>query len=180
MDTKIRVLILEDRKSDADLMLHELCRAGFDPAGQRVDNEADFTVFQDVTGRKRAEEVLGTYRVMVESAHDVIFFKDLESRYVIANAKALEAFGLSREEVIGRNDREIMPDEEEARKNIEDDQRVLKTGQPAEVAKHMTGADGGEHWFHTIKVPRFDREGRVVGLKKEVNELAERLGEKPR
>jgi diguanylate cyclase (GGDEF)-like protein len=36
------VLILEDRAQDAELMVHELRRAGFDPQWQRVDTEADF------------------------------------------------------------------------------------------------------------------------------------------
>lgn len=37
----LRVLIVEDRPADAELMLDELHRSGFDPAWRRVDNEAD-------------------------------------------------------------------------------------------------------------------------------------------
>jgi len=40
--TPLHVLILEDREQDAELMVHELRRAGFDPQWQRVDTEADF------------------------------------------------------------------------------------------------------------------------------------------
>ncbi|HEV8619856.1 MAG TPA: EAL domain-containing protein [Nitrospiraceae bacterium] len=42
MTTLLHLLILEDRAEDAELMLHELRRAGFDPQWQRVDTEADF------------------------------------------------------------------------------------------------------------------------------------------
>src|SRR5438093_5668102 len=42
MSTPLRVLILEDRPEDAELMLHELRRAGFDPAWQRVETEPDY------------------------------------------------------------------------------------------------------------------------------------------
>ncbi len=42
MSDPIRVLIVEDRAADAELMLHELRQAGFDPEWQRVDNEPDF------------------------------------------------------------------------------------------------------------------------------------------
>jgi len=38
----IKVLILEDRESDAELMLHELRSAGFDPDWQRVESESDY------------------------------------------------------------------------------------------------------------------------------------------
>jgi signal transduction histidine kinase len=42
MAIPLRVLILEDVQDDADLILHELRRAGFDPDWGRVDNEADY------------------------------------------------------------------------------------------------------------------------------------------
>jgi two-component sensor histidine kinase len=42
MPDQLRTLILEDRTADADLMLHELRRAGFEPEWQRVETEADF------------------------------------------------------------------------------------------------------------------------------------------
>jgi two-component system cell cycle sensor histidine kinase/response regulator CckA len=113
---------------------------------------------------RKTEEELGKYRFMVESAHDAIFFKDLKSRYIIANDKTLEVFGMSREDVIGKNDYELMFDQKEAGKNISNDRMVFESGKPAEVSKCMTGADGREKWFQTIKVPQFDDEGRVTGL----------------
>jgi len=42
MTTPLHLLILEDRTEDAELMLHELRLAGFDPQWERVDTEADF------------------------------------------------------------------------------------------------------------------------------------------
>jgi diguanylate cyclase (GGDEF)-like protein len=38
----LRLLILEDRPEDADLALHQLRRAGFDPSWRRVDDEEGF------------------------------------------------------------------------------------------------------------------------------------------
>ncbi|MBW2192594.1 MAG: PAS domain S-box protein, partial [Deltaproteobacteria bacterium] len=114
--------------------------------------------------RKTIEGELKKYKFMVESAHDAIFFKDIESRYIIANDKTLGAFGLSREDVIGKNDYELMPDQKEAKKNVSDDRIVFKSGKPTEVFKHMTGADGKEYWFQAVKVPQFDNDGNVIGL----------------
>jgi PAS domain S-box-containing protein len=42
MATPLSVLILEDRPADAELILHELRRAGFNPNWQRVETEADY------------------------------------------------------------------------------------------------------------------------------------------
>jgi PAS domain S-box-containing protein len=113
---------------------------------------------------KEAEEGLRKYQIMIESAHDAIFYKDVGSHYISANDKTLEAFGLSREDVIGKNDYELMPDQKEARKNVYNDQIVFKSGKPTKVLKHMTGAGGKEYWFQAIKVPQFDNDGNVIGL----------------
>ena len=45
--TSLRVLILEDWSEDADLILHELRRAGFEPDWQRVDTETDYLAHLD-------------------------------------------------------------------------------------------------------------------------------------
>ena len=121
-------------------------------------------ISRNISERKRAETKLKQYKFMVESAHDVIFFKDLESRYVIANKKTLEAFGLPPDQVIGKNDYELMPDKGEARKNIEDDKVVFRTQKPKELVKNMTRADGKEFWFQAIKVPQYDCKGNLIGL----------------
>jgi len=42
MTTNIRVLILEDRQEDAELMVHELRRGQFDPDWRRVDCESEY------------------------------------------------------------------------------------------------------------------------------------------
>src|SRR5579872_6133763 len=42
MSTNIRVLILEDRPEDAELMIHELRRSQFDPEWRRIDTESEY------------------------------------------------------------------------------------------------------------------------------------------
>ncbi|HEV8062139.1 MAG TPA: PAS domain S-box protein [Gemmataceae bacterium] len=42
MATPLRVLILEDNPSDAELAMHTLRRAGYDPIGNRVETEQEF------------------------------------------------------------------------------------------------------------------------------------------
>jgi PAS domain S-box-containing protein len=42
MPTPLRVLILEDREADAELMVHALRQAGFAPHWQRVETEVDY------------------------------------------------------------------------------------------------------------------------------------------
>lgn len=117
-----------------------------------------------VIQRALFEDALKIYQVMIESAKDAIFYKDLDSRYISANDKTIESFGLPREAVIGKNDYELMPDHKEAAKNVQDDQTVFTSGESTEFYKHMTGADKKEYWFQAIKVPVFDGDGNVKGL----------------
>ena len=42
MATPLRLLVLEDQQTDAELMVAELRRAGFEPEWRRIDTEADF------------------------------------------------------------------------------------------------------------------------------------------
>ncbi|MEA1895590.1 MAG: histidine kinase dimerization/phosphoacceptor domain -containing protein [Euryarchaeota archaeon] len=122
------------------------------------------TTVENVVKRWKSEKELRQYQSMVEYAHDVIFFKDLNSRYMIVNDKTAECFGLAREEVIGKDDFELMPDTEEAARNIEDDRVVFEAGKPKEIVKRMTTPDGGPYWFQAIKVPYFDADGEITGL----------------
>ena len=159
-----RVASLESawlRQDGTTLFVSEHGRVVRDESGRPLYYEG---VVHDITERKKTEEKLKQYQLMVESAQDAIFYKDLESRYIIANNKTLEAFGLLREQVIGKNDYEIMPDEEQAKRNIEDDSLVFRTGKATEFTKCMTDAEGKERWFHAIKVPQFDDRRKIVGL----------------
>ncbi len=47
MPIPLRVLILEDRPSDAELLVFQLQRAGFDPDWRRVETEADYLAHLD-------------------------------------------------------------------------------------------------------------------------------------
>lgn len=59
MGIALNVLILEDEEADAELMVEELRRAGFDPEVMRVDNEVDFGI-----GLERGPDViLADYRL---------------------------------------------------------------------------------------------------------------------
>ena len=49
---RLRVLLLEDREADAEMIIHELKRAGFDPEWRRVEDEAA------AHGEERVIEVL--------------------------------------------------------------------------------------------------------------------------
>ena len=59
MSNPLSVLLLEDNPSDAELILHELRRAGYDPQYERVYDEAGFLAGLE----KQPELILADYRL---------------------------------------------------------------------------------------------------------------------
>jgi CheY-like chemotaxis protein len=57
MTTPLNILVVEDSQDDADLMLHELSRAGFNPTWKRVKEEAEFLA----EIRKQPDIILSDY-----------------------------------------------------------------------------------------------------------------------
>jgi diguanylate cyclase (GGDEF)-like protein/PAS domain S-box-containing protein len=57
-------------------------------------------VFKDITERKRAEEDLGIYRLLLEQAQDIILFIQMDGRVLDANDAAIKQYGYTREELL--------------------------------------------------------------------------------
>jgi len=123
---------------------------------------------------KEEQKVFSQSQFMADSTHGAIFFKDLNSQYVVVNNKALETLGLSGQQVIGKDDAEILSDRKEAAEIIKDDQSVFDTGRPREFTKCITDKEGEKYWLHTIKLPWFDKKGNVIGLVGIVRDITER------
>jgi PAS domain S-box-containing protein len=117
----------------------------------------------DITERRQSEEELKRYKLMVETSNDVMFIKDLESRYILVNKKTLEVFGdVPAEKIINKNDKEIMP-QKDAEHNITDDQKVFKSRKIKDFVKKNI-IEGKEYWFHATKIPLKGDKGKVIGL----------------
>ena len=98
----------------------------------------------------------------MDNTQAVIYMKDLEGRYVLANRRHEKLFHLLPEGAVGKTDFEIFPASlaAEFRKN---DGEVMASGQAVEfeeVAPH----DDGLHTYISLKFPIYDLEGRVSGV----------------
>src|SRR5438128_4953145 len=100
-------------------------------------------------------------QAVMEATPDAIFVKDLEGRYVLVNEAAARFLGKTPQEIVGKNDLELYP-EETARQFIEDDRKVLETGEPRAFEGVATSALGTQAYLVTKGVYR-DREGKIVG-----------------
>jgi PAS domain S-box-containing protein len=102
---------------------------------------------------------------IINSVSDMIYVKDREERYVLANQATLIALGAhSLEEVVGRTAADFF-DEHYAALHHEIDVTIMTTGQPLlNYNNTMRYADGTIHRQLLSKYPLYDVHGEVVGL----------------
>jgi len=104
-------------------------------------------------------------RNLINATSERIFFKDLESRFLLVSRGWLEdqAPGRSLAEVLGKTDFDIFS-EPHAVAAFEDEQRIIRTGESV-VGKfeRETFRDRPDVWVSTTKFPLRDTEGRIIG-----------------
>ena len=111
----------------------------------------------------------------MDNIPDYIYFKDLQSRFIRTNRAHAKAFGLSDpEEAIGKTDFDFFT-EEHARRAYEDEQEIIRTGQPiVGLVEKETWPDRPETWVSTTKMPLRDEKGNVIGtsgISRDISEL---------
>jgi PAS domain S-box-containing protein len=101
---------------------------------------------------------------LLDNVPDTIYFKDRESRFLRASRSQTERFGLSDPaDIIGTSDFDYFT-EEHARPAYEDEQRIIRTGEPLlGLEERETWEDRPDTWVATTKMPMRDREGNIIG-----------------
>jgi PAS domain S-box-containing protein len=119
--------------------------------------------------RKRASHQLAVernlLRTLMDNVPDGIYFKDEQCRFTRINRAVAQRFGLrDPAEAIGHCDADFFS-EEFARQTRNDEQQVMRTGQPlADKEEKETWPDGRETWASTTTVPLRGSDGRIVGV----------------
>jgi len=105
-------------------------------------------------------------RAFIDHVPDLMYVKDVESRFVIANSPVARRTGVkSPADLIGKTDFELFP-QEIARQFYEEEQRIVRTGEAVfdQEEKVNGGASHKTSYLLTTKVPLFDRAGHVTGI----------------
>ena len=125
-------------------------------------------ISRDISRRKQAEAAVEYERhllhTLMDHVPDIIYFKDLESRFLRINrAFATQAGFLDPAEAVGRTNAEFTTPEN-AQRTLRDEQEVMRSGLPIiNKEEKQTWADGRVRWLSTTKMPFRDQEGKIIG-----------------
>ena len=95
---------------------------------------------------------------------DTIYFKDREGRFIHISKAHMRAFKLiDKKDAIGKTDFDFFA-EEHAREAFEDEQRIMRTGEPIiNKEEKETWPDHAPTWVLTTKMPLRDPQGNIIG-----------------
>ena len=121
---------------------------------------------RDITQRKEAERALvenhSLLNAVVEGTSGPVFVKDLAGRYLMINSVGARSFGLTVEQIIGKDDRDLFPPAL-ADEIIEHDRQVLTSGEPQTIEETATMRRVSRTFLTTRGVYR-DAQHKVIGL----------------
>ncbi|GAB4532537.1 MAG: hypothetical protein Kow0063_13210 [Anaerolineae bacterium] len=134
----------------------------------------------EIAERKQVEESLAweqfLLRTFMDNVPDAIYFKDTASRFIrISRACAEQWFGLSDPaQAVGKTDLDFFT-EESARAWIEEEQRIMQTGEPLlNIEERETRPGQPDTWALTSKIPLRDAEGNIIGIIGVTRDITER------
>jgi PAS domain S-box-containing protein len=128
----------------------------------------DITEIRQVEAELRQKNAI--LDVIDESAPTPIFVKDRQGRIIYANPATLEVLGKSAAEVIGYRDCDLYPNPEDAAKVMENDRRVMESGETQVVEESPDGI----RTFLGMKAPYRNEAGEVIGLIGISNDISDR------
>jgi sigma-B regulation protein RsbU (phosphoserine phosphatase) len=105
------------------------------------------------------------FSFLLENTPDQVYFKDLQGHFLRASRAVAQYMDIENPgDLIGKSDFDFWS-EQTAREAFDDEQQIIKTGQPmiGKVEK-LVHADGRVTWDYTTKLPLKDSKGQIIGI----------------
>ena len=122
-------------------------------------------VVRDISDRKRHESARqqveehlrqqqDLLRTVIDTVPNMIFVKDWEGRYLLANKAAADFYKATVAEIEGKRDADFHPQPETAEQFVQENRWVIETGQELFIPEEKTiNLDNGDEWVQWQKRP---------------------------
>jgi diguanylate cyclase (GGDEF)-like protein/PAS domain S-box-containing protein len=134
---------------------------------QIPDNDIQIGMIFDISELNEAKRDIEKERIMLRATADIspdlIFFKDLESRFLGCNKQFEKFIGQPEKQIIGKSDDQFF-ELEQASMCQQQDQDVMVNNEAHSGDEYLTYVDGERHFIDMRKVPLLDNKGDVQGL----------------
>ena len=150
------------------------CRARIErllPARTRELSEMNDRLRREAAERESAQSSLGAHHSLLQAVIDasptLIFIKDRDGIWILANQTMADIYGLTAQQIVGMTHQEMgrrlgLP-QAEVERFLEDDQRVIDSGESMFIAEEPFTTNGRTRWLQTTKVPiHVEGRGRCV------------------
>ena len=123
---------------------------------------------EDISEQKELEKRLieesRFLEILMKTSTDSIYFKDINSRFILVNDATVRKFGVrSADDIIGKTDFDLFS-KEHAEKALKDEQEVIKSGKPKlSLIEKEVWNNNQITWASTSKLPIKDSNGKVIG-----------------
>lgn len=123
-------------------------------------------IFRDITEQQRQEQELRTNQMLLQGIVDnvpaVVYAKDCEGRYILANTQSAAMVGLTPAEVLGKRDADFLPPEVAARFEA-NDQAIFQTGTTFEHEETLF-VNGEQKTYMALGFPIHDEQGTIYAV----------------
>jgi PAS domain S-box-containing protein len=113
-------------------------------------------------------------RQVIDADPHLVYAKDWEGRFTLANRAAAAIYGTTPEDLVGRVEGDINPNVSELETFRRDDRTVIESGEPLLVPEERVTntATGESRWFQTVKVPLTSTDGArlVLGVSTDITD----------